>query len=54
MKAAADVGPEGVSNILVDESGIEPFGIEVPAAPALHVGMLGVLGIGDGAMAEVG
>jgi hypothetical protein len=44
MKAPSDVGPESVANILVDESEIEPFGIEVPAAPALHVGMLGGFG----------
>jgi hypothetical protein len=47
MEASADVGPEGASNVFVDEVEVEPFGVEVSAAPALHVGVFGIVRIGD-------
>ena len=47
MEASPDIGLEGVPNVLVDEGGVEPFGIEVPAAPALHIGVFRIVLIGD-------
>jgi hypothetical protein len=49
VEASPDVGLEGVSNVLVDEGEVEPFGIEVPGAPTLHVGMFRIFRIGDDA-----
>ena len=44
MQPAPDVGSDGVPDFAVGAGEIKPFRIEVPAAPALQVGMLGVLG----------
>jgi hypothetical protein len=45
VETALHVLLERVHKILVDQSKIEPRGIEVPSAPALHVPMIIVLGI---------
>jgi hypothetical protein len=46
MQAPAHIWPESVSHVLVGQCEVEPFGVEVTAAPAFQVGMLGIVGIG--------
>ena len=46
VKPSANVGSEGVSHILVDDREVKPVGIEMAAAPSLHLGVLGVERVG--------
>ena len=46
METSADIGPQGISHILVGAREVKPVRVEVTAAPLFHVGVLRIVPVG--------